>query len=159
MKTILALIVIIGLAAAGYWYLNNSHHQESLERAQEQASRQAEQLKTAVKDRIKDFHLSTPEVKDELDRTGQVVRKKAQQVGAAIADATADSRITASVKGKLLKDATLAALSIHVSTTDGLVTLSGRANSPEDVAEAMKLALDTDGVREVISTLQVKGPK
>ena len=50
----------------------------------------------------------------------------------------------------------LSALSISVNTTAGVVTLSGFVNSTEDISKAMLLALETDGVREVISTLQVK---
>ena len=44
-----------------------------------------------------------------------------------------------------------------MNTTEGVVTLSGSVNSAEDISKAMLLAMDTDGVREVISTLQVKG--
>ena len=49
--------------------------------------------------------------------------------------------------------------SLIVITTDGVVTLSGRADSAEQVADAMKIALETEGVREAISTLQVKAAK
>ena len=50
----------------------------------------------------------------------------------------------------------LSALSISVNTTEGIVTLSGTVSSAEDISKAMLLAMETDGVREVISTLQVK---
>jgi osmotically-inducible protein OsmY len=53
-------------------------------------------------------------------------------------------------------DSALSVLNISVSTTDGRVTLSGTASSAEDIRKAMALAADTDGVREVASTLQVK---
>jgi osmotically-inducible protein OsmY len=36
------------------------------------------------------------------------------------------------------------------------VTLSGSASSPENIRKAILLAMDTNGVREVVSTLQVK---
>jgi len=108
---------------------------------------------------MKDFSLSNPEIKDELERSGKVVRKKAEQVGAAIADATADARITATIKAKLVKDQALSALRISVNTTAGVVTLSGSAAGTDEIKEAMKLAYDTEGVREVISTLQVKATK
>ena len=86
------------------------------------------------------------------------MRKKAEQVGAVLADATADARITATIKAKLVKDPTLSALAISVNTTGGVVTLSGSVAGPEEIKQAMKLALETEGVREAISTLQVKLP-
>ena len=50
----------------------------------------------------------------------------------------------------------LSALNISVNTTEGVVTMSGTVQAPEDISKAMLLAMETDGVREVISTLQVK---
>ena len=159
MKTLLAVIVVVALAAAGYWYFTDAQRKSELQHVQEQAAQRAEQMGKAVKERFKDFHLSTPEIKQELERTGQVVRKKAEAVGAAIADATADSRITAKIKAKLVQDPGLSALDVSVNTTRGVVTLSGIVASPEDVARAMNLALETEGVNEVISTMQVKAGK
>ena len=78
------------------------------------------------------------------------------EAGHAIADATADARITAAIKAKLVASRDLSALNISVNTTAGVVTLSGHVSSPENISKAMLLAMETDGVREVISTLQVK---
>ena len=89
-------------------------------------------------------------------RTGQVVRRAATEAGHAIADATADARITAAIKTKLLASRDLSALNISVNTTAGVVTLSGSVASLEDISKAILLAMETDGVREVVSTLQVK---
>jgi len=91
-----------------------------------------------------------------LAKTGQVVRRKAQQAGQAIADATADARITAAIKARLMAARDLPAMSISVNTTGGVVTLSGAVSSAEEVSKAMLVTLETEGVREVISTLQVK---
>ena len=41
-------------------------------------------------------------------------------------------------------------------TTAGVVTLSGHVSSAENIGKAMLLAMQTDGVHEVISTLQVR---
>jgi osmotically-inducible protein OsmY len=84
------------------------------------------------------------------------VRRKAQQVGQSIADATADARTTAAIKAKLVTDKNLSALNISVNTTDGVVTLSGVVSAPDDIGKAMVLAMEVEGVREVISTVQVK---
>jgi hypothetical protein len=95
-------------------------------------------------------------IKEELARSGQVIREKARVAGAAISDAAANARITATIKAKLIGESSLAAFKINVDTTDGVVTLSGTVNSPEEVGKAMSLALETEGVHKVISTLQVK---
>jgi len=73
-----------------------------------------------------------------------------------LADTTADARITAAIKAKLLGDHDLSAISISVNTTGGIVTLSGTVPTPAAISKAMLLAMETDGVQEVISTLQVK---
>lgn len=157
MKTILALIVIVALAAGAYFYLNGHVAKHDVQRAEDRAAEGARQIADAMRDKLKS--LNTEDIKEELERTGKVVRKKAEQVGAVIKDATADARVTAAIKAKLVKDPTLSALSISVNTTDGVVTLSGSVDGPEAVTQAMKLALETDGAREVISTLQVKANK
>jgi osmotically-inducible protein OsmY len=43
-----------------------------------------------------------------------------------------------------------------VNTTAGVVTLSGFVSSSKHMAKAIVPAMETDGVREVISTLQVQ---
>jgi len=85
-----------------------------------------------------------------------VIRRKAREAGQAISDATADARLTGIIKGKLMANKDLSAMSISVNTTDGVVTLSGSVNSTEDISKAVMIAMETDGVREVISTLQVR---
>ncbi len=84
------------------------------------------------------------------------MRQKVQNAGDAIADATADARTTADIKGKILATSDLSAMGISVNTTGGKVTLSGTVSSAENLGKAIKLASDTDGVNEVVSTLQVK---
>lgn len=95
-------------------------------------------------------------IKDELAKTGKVIREKARKAGEVVADATANARTTASIKTKLVEDKGLSAFKIDVDTTDGVVTLSGTVGSYEEIDRAIKIALDTDGVYRVISTLQVK---
>jgi osmotically-inducible protein OsmY len=113
----------------------------------------------AIQEKMKELNLRPQDVKDELARTGQVVRRKAEEAGHAIADATADARITAAIKAKLLTNRDLSGLNISVNTTDGVVTLSGAVPSIDAISKAMVVALETDGVKQVISALQVKSGK
>jgi hypothetical protein len=124
--------------------------------AEDKVGGAAKSARDAVQDEVRVLHLRSDDIKEELARTGQVVRRKAQEAGRVIADATADARTTTAIKAKLVASRDLSALNISVNTTAGVVTLSGRVSSPEQVSKAMLLAMETEGVHEVISTLQVK---
>ena len=156
MRVLLALIIGIVVGAAGLWILNTQQGRSRAEAVGNQIQTAAESARDAVQEKLKVLDLRTNDIKDELARTGQVVRRSAREAGQAIADATADARVTAAIKGKLVANRDLSALSISVNTTGGVVTLSGFVNSTDEISKAMLLAMETDGVREVISTLQVK---
>lgn len=102
------------------------------------------------------WHLRGEDIKEELAATGKVLRRSVREAGTALADASADAAITAKVKAKLALDRDLSALAISVNTTDGRVTLAGNVASHDQIGKAMLCALETDGVREVVSTLTVK---
>ena len=158
MRILIILLLLIAIGAGAYWF-TNTHHQAQLAQAEQEAARRAQEMKDTVRNKLKDTSLNLPDIKQELERTGKVVRKKAEAVGSALADAAADARVTTTIKAKLVKDPNLSAFRIAVSTTDGVVTLSGSVDGAEQVKVAMQLALETDGVKEVISTLQVKATK
>ena len=100
------------------------------------------------------------DIKADWTHSRDAVEEKAKKAGAAIVDATGNARVTAAVKTKLATELGVSALAdISVDTTDGLVTLSGAVSSKEDINKAVKIAAQTDGVRQVISTLQVKPGK
>ncbi len=99
-----------------------------------------------------EWRLHPDEIKRDLEQKGEVVRAKTRQASEKIADA----RITAMVKAKYVLDRDLSALDISVDTQDGNVTLTGQVASPDLVARATELALDTEGVRNVTARLRVK---
>jgi hyperosmotically inducible periplasmic protein len=88
---------------------------------------------------------------------GQSVRATPASVpaGGAMDDAT----ITARVKTVLLNDPQVAATKIDVSTSGGIVTLSGTVKSKADETRAIDLARQITGVRDVKSTLAVPTPQ
>jgi hyperosmotically inducible protein len=154
MKTLLILIIAIGVGLGIYWYHHNPDAGKKVDAAREELSEGMDKTKSKVSEAVSD--IDTDQIKDELARTGRVVREKTGEAGARIADATADARITAAIKSKFALDRDLSALSISVNTTQGKVTLAGTVASAELIKRATTLALEVDGANEVVSTLQVK---
>ena len=68
-----------------------------------------------------------------------------------------DSRITREVRTAIYRDPLLADDRIHVTTTRGVVTLTGSVVSAEHVARAANLANAVAGVRDVNIELQLQG--
>lgn len=156
MKVLLALILGLALGAAAVWYFGSARGNSRVQSATNQAENAVKSAGDTIQEKLRVLDLRPQDIKDELARTGEVVRRKSKEAGQAIADATADARVTGAIKAKLLASRDLSALSISVNTTAGVVTLSGTVSSTEDISKAMMLAMETDGVKEVISTLQVK---
>ncbi len=158
MKIFLALLIGILIGGAAIWYYNTTQGKANVTAAGDQIGSAAKSASEAVQKKLHALNLRPQDIKEDLAKTGQVIRRKAEETGQAIADSTADARVTAKIKGKLLTSKDLSAFSISVNTTAGVVTLSGTVPSTEAIGKAMLLAMETDGVREVISTLQVKPP-
>ena len=156
-KVFISFVLGVVVGAGGYWWLTAKDRNEDLQAARDKAVQSAEKVKESIAEKVSE--VSVGAIKEELARTGTVVREKTKKATAAISDATANARTTATIKGKFVAESGLASFHINVDTTDGLVTLSGTVSAPEDVAKAVRIALDTDGVHKVISTLQVKAAK
>jgi len=116
----------------------------------------AHNLSDAMRAKLDTLDLQAGQIKDELAKDGQVVRRKALDIGAKAADAASDARAVAEIKAKYAKDSTLSAWDISVSCDQGHVKLSGTVQSTEDIGRAVALALEADGVRDATSTLTVK---
>lgn len=70
--------------------------------------------------------------------------------------ATDDATITARVKTALLNDQQVSAAKIDVSTTNGVVTMSGTVRSKAEEARAIEVARQTPGVKDVVSKLKTQ---
>jgi osmotically-inducible protein OsmY len=152
MKALFCFLLGLVAGIATYWYVSQPKSQDrNVRLGKDEMRSAATNLSQSMREKF-----DGDRIKDELARTGKVIREKANQAGDAIADATANARVTAAIKGKLLEDSGLAAFKIDVDTTDGVVTLSGTVSSHDEIGRAVDLALATDGVRKVVSTLQVK---
>jgi hyperosmotically inducible protein len=77
---------------------------------------------------------------------------------ATVGDKIDDASITAEVKSSLLSHSSTSALHTEVSTTDGVVTLSGIAKNDAEKSLVTKLATDINGVTSVVNNMTVAVP-
>jgi osmotically-inducible protein OsmY len=77
---------------------------------------------------------------------------------ATVGDKIDDASITAEVKSSLLSHSSTSALHTEVSTTDGVVTLSGIAKNDAEKTLVTKLATDINGVTGVVNNMTVAVP-
>jgi osmotically-inducible protein OsmY len=149
MRTLLRLILAVALILGIVWLVQH----RDVGQASREVKAKGESVAREAKEALSDLDVNA--IREELKSTGQVVRRKAEIAGRKVAEATEDGRTTAAIKAKIALDPELSALEISVDTTDGRVTLAGRVDDPEDVARAIRIALEQENVYEVVSTLQV----
>jgi osmotically-inducible protein OsmY len=159
------LIFGVILGVAGYWFIQTKarEHPEAEQRAeaaasqaQSSASETGHHLSDAFKAKLETLDLRSSQIKDELASTGKIVRRNTRDFGDQVADAAADTRIVAAIKAKYAADPDLSVWQISVSCELGRVTLVGTVSAEENIGKAVALALETDGVRDVTSTLVAK---
>ncbi len=158
MKTaqfLLFTVALVGLGIVGWRYYERSQHPTPGQRVDDLADKgraTATSAKDAVANKAEDLKLTPAEIKDELAKTGRVVRSKARSVGEIIDDA----RIITVIKGKYVVDSDLSVFAISVECREGDVRLTGSVTSEAHIGRAVTLALQTHGVRNVVSQLVVR---
>ena len=75
--------------------------------------------------------------------------------GFVTACSSTDAGITTKVKMKFAADDTVKAYQINVDTQKGVVTLTGDVETPAAKMQAVQIARNTEGVRDVIDQLHV----
>lgn len=93
-----------------------------------------------------------------MDKMGQKVDQvadRAKEQGDKAGQVMDDTKITAAVKAGIFGEPGLKVLKIDVDTRDGFVTLSGSADSAQDVQRATQIASSVEGVKSVDNRLQV----
>ena len=116
----------------------------------------AQSARDALSDKLSQWHLSPDDIKEEIAKTGSVVRSRARAAGESIATATASARVVAVIKAKYTLDKELSSRTIDVDYKEGKVTLRGTVAAPALVGKAVAEALDTEGVTQVVSQLTVQ---
>lgn len=87
-------------------------------------------------------------------RVGEVETQAGRAVTKA-GDFLSDAELTTKIRSKMALDDTVRARTIGVSTTGGVVTLTGSVGSAAEHTQAVRLARDTKGVTRVVDQLKV----
>lgn len=95
---------------------------------------------------------TTERAGEKMDQAAAEVKQKAGQAG----DKIDDAAITAKVKTALIGEPGLKALQINVDTANGVVTLRGAVDSPQNLDRATQVAQAVQGVKSVDNRLNVK---
>ena len=97
-----------------------------------------------------------------VDQAMEKLGKKVEQTGdsaragvAKAEQAVDDASITAAIKAKIIAEPGLKVLKIDVDTKNGAVTLTGSADSMENVNRASQIANNVQGVKSVENRLAV----
>ena len=112
--------------------------------------------KDAVAAKIVEWKLTPSDIKADLEKSGRVVREKSVAAGEKSGEVISDARIVTVINGKLLAASDLSVFKINVDADKGIVSLTGTVKSPELIGRAIALALDTDGVTQVVSLLTIE---
>ena len=159
------LVLGIILGAAGYWFIQKKaqeypeaqqHYEQSAAQAFTNAGVAAQNMADALETKLDTLDLHADQIKNELAKTGEVIRREAHDIGGTAVNAASDARAVTEIKTKYAMDSTLSMWKISISCQQGHVILSGTVSSPDDIGKAVALALEADGVRDVTSTIQVK---
>jgi len=91
------------------------------------------------------------DVKNEM-----TVAKDSKKSGETMGEKIDDASITAQVKMTLLSHRSTSALNTTVTTTDGVVTLGGKAKNDAEKALVTKLVNDINGVKSVVNNMSIE---
>lgn len=75
--------------------------------------------------------------------------------GKATGQALSDTQITAKIKGVLLNEPGLQSIKVSVDTVNGVVTLTGSADTQANINKIVKLSETTEGVKSVTNKLLI----
>jgi osmotically-inducible protein OsmY len=90
-----------------------------------------------------------------MHRAGENTEGAAKNAYVGTVTAISDTTITTKVKTALASGKGIKSNDIHVTTTAGVVTLSGQVQNPHMAARVVAIARNTKGVRGVTNDLRV----
>ncbi|MBI3545772.1 MAG: BON domain-containing protein [Gammaproteobacteria bacterium] len=95
---------------------------------------------------------ASEQAEKKMDDAAINTRTQTEKIGDKISDAT----ITTKVKSAIIGEPGLKATQIEVDTVNGVVTLSGVVNAPQNADQAVRVAKTVEGVKSVNNKLSVK---
>ena len=141
-KHLVTLIIGIIIGTACYWILRDGPLATKL-----RESSVVQKVGQEIDER------ATARLKEEMDKEGKITMNKRAEKEVPKLD---DGLLSDLVKAKLAAEPVLSGASIKQDVKDGAVSLDGSAASYEQVARAMRLALECDATKTVVSTIKVK---
>ena len=141
-KYLTVFIVGLLMGTAGYWTFRDGPLANKV-----RESSIVQKVSDTIDERV------TNRLKEEMEKQGKITMSKPAGLSIPQLD---NSRLSDLVKAKIAAEPTLSDTSIKVDVKDGEVGLSGTATSYDQVARAMRLGLDCDATKTVVSTIQVK---
>lgn len=161
MKKLLLTLSLLSLALVGCSKKDDSttladKTKAAADTAVDKTKAAAVDVKNAISDKLTEWKLTPSDIKADLEKDGRIVRTKTVAAGEKIGTVADNARIVTVINAKLVADSDLSALKINVDADAGTVTLKGTVSSPDFIGKAIALALDTDGVNQVISLLTVE---
>ena len=102
---------------------------------------------------------------EKMDQAAEKVGEKIEEAGEAISEKAEiageymdDSAITTKIKVEIMSDPLLKVSQISVTTTNGVVTLSGAVDSKQSIDRAIEIVHSVNNVKSIENNLVVKGP-
>lgn len=152
MKILLMLCLVAVIGGAIGWQRYRRTEIPSIQQraaASEMQNREADLAKSAATPVGGEWNLAPETIRTEVAKTGRVLRSRTVTERVPVDD----GRIVAALKEKYVGESKLAGAAIQVECRDGEVHLTGSVKSADQVGQAMVLALETTGVRSVVSRL------
>lgn len=161
MKTIIITAALSLLVCAGCSKKDDSSTmaqktENAVSNAADKTKDAAIDVKNSISDKLTEWKLTPTDIKNDLQSSGRIVRDKTMAAGESVGGAVDNARIVTVINGKYVADSDLSALKINVDADNGVVTLNGTVKSADYIGKAIALALDTNGVHQVVSLLKVE---
>jgi len=128
---------------------------ERLSNAVDRTRAAADDAHGALETKLADWNLTPAEIEADLKKSGRIVRDKTLAAGERAGGAIDNVRVVSVINGKYIADRDLSAFKIDVDANDSVVTLTGSVDTPQLAGRAVALALDTEGVAQVVGLLKV----
>ena len=143
-RALVALGTVAGLAAGCTIGPESAEDERAAERVEEDLERAGERIEEAGE-----------ELAAGARRLGKTLDREAVRLNREIEPRLQDAALAARVKARLIADPEVNPFQIDVDAVDGVITLGGMVESDHERREAEELARRTEGVREVVSNIEV----